>query len=97
MQTIDFAIPGPGPYTIILAAALPDITEPVIIDGYTQPGARPNTLAGGNDAVLLIELDGVNVPVSANGLRILAGGSAVRGLVINRFTARASSWPRAGT
>jgi hypothetical protein len=30
----------------------------VVIDGYTQPGATPNTLAIGDNAVLLIELKG---------------------------------------
>ena len=37
-----------------------DITDPVVIDGYTQPGSSPNTLANGDNAVLLIELDGSN-------------------------------------
>ena len=40
---------------------LPTIEEPVIIDGYSQPGARPNTLAVGNNAVLKIELSGAAI------------------------------------
>src|SRR5262249_34685315 len=64
---------------------LPAITDPVIIDGYTQPGASQNTLAAGDNAVLLIQLDGTFVGESAQGLQVLAGSSALRGLVINRF------------
>ena len=84
VQTIQFNIPGAGVHTIAPTSALPDITDPLIIDGYTQPGASANTLAVGDDAVLLIELNGTN-PGGAVGLRITSGGSTVRGLVINRF------------
>jgi CSLREA domain-containing protein len=44
-DTINFAIPGNGPHTITPNPALPQITEAVTIDGYTQDGASPNTLA----------------------------------------------------
>jgi len=86
-DTIAFNIPSSVPgdvQTIIPTTALPTITDPVIIDGYTQPGASANTLAVGSDAVLLIELDG-SLAGGASGLRITAGGSTVQGLVINRF------------
>ena len=53
---IEFSIPGAGVRTIVLSETLPAIIYPVIIDGYTQPGAAPNTLEVGNNAVLLIEL-----------------------------------------
>ena len=86
LDTIAFAIPGSGPHTISPGSALPTITDSVIIDGYTQPGASANTLALGSDAVLLIELDGSSAAAGANGLYITAGSSTVRGLVINRFT-----------
>src|SRR3979490_432874 len=33
---IHFSIPGNGPHTISPASALPTITDPVVIDGYTQ-------------------------------------------------------------
>jgi CSLREA domain-containing protein len=81
---IEFNIPGAGPHTIQPASALPAITDPVTIDGYTQPGARPNTLAVGSSAVLLIELSG-STAGAVNGLTITAGNSVVRGLVVNRF------------
>src|SRR5262245_8777850 len=57
-DTIVFNIPGGGVHTISPTSSLPEITESVTIDGYTQPGASENTLAVGDDAVLLIELDG---------------------------------------
>ncbi len=37
-NTIDFAIPGTGVRTIAPASPLPAITNPVVIDGTTQPG-----------------------------------------------------------
>ncbi|MDA2929353.1 right-handed parallel beta-helix repeat-containing protein [Acidobacteria bacterium AH-259-O06] len=85
-DTIAFNIPGAGPHTIQPASALPTITDPVIIDGTTEPGASPNTNGPGlgSDALLKIELDG-SAGAAANGLRITAGSSTVRGLVLNRF------------
>src|SRR5262249_22253185 len=50
------------------------------------PGASPNNLPTGDNAVLLIELDGESAGATFPGLNITGGGSAVRGLVINRFT-----------
>jgi hypothetical protein len=86
-DTITFNIPGAGPHTIQLLSALPVISEPVVIDGYTQPGTSPNTSGPGlgTNAVLEIELDGTNAGADVNGLHIVAGSSTVRGLVINRF------------
>jgi hypothetical protein len=87
-DNINFKIAVPGVQTISLLSPLPIITDPVNIDGYTQPGSSPNTLADGDNAVLLIELNGASAGWSAGrscGLRIWAGGSKVRGLVINRF------------
>lgn len=88
-DTIDFAIPGSGVQTIVVGSTtglhLPDITDPVTIDGYSQPGASVNTLTYGDNAVLLIELDGSAAPLGSDGLTIAAGNSTVRGLVINKF------------
>ena len=77
-DTIAFAIPGAGVHTIAPATDLPAVTSPVIIDGYTQPGASANTLANGDNAVPLIELNALGY-----GLNIIAGNSTVRGLVID--------------
>jgi subtilisin-like proprotein convertase family protein len=85
-DTINFNIPGGGLKTINLTSALPQITDPVIIDGYTQPGSSPNTLANGNDAVLNIELNGTSAGTTAIGIDINTDNCVVRGLVINRFS-----------
>ena len=77
-DTISFNIAGGGVQTIKLLSALPTITDAVIIDGTTQTG-----FAGAP----LIELNGAGAGAGANGLKITAGGSTVRGLVINRFAA----------
>lgn len=59
VDQIAFAIPplDGTVKTITLASSLPDVVDPVLIDGYTQPGARANTKAVGDDAVVLIKLD----------------------------------------
>ena len=102
INAIEFNIPTSDPnynttgnneFTIQPVLALPTITDPVRIDGYTQPGAQPNSVAspGATDAVLLIEIDGTNTGASVDGLTITAGSSTVRGLVINRFDTDISS------
>ncbi|MGA9422555.1 MAG: right-handed parallel beta-helix repeat-containing protein [Rhodanobacteraceae bacterium] len=48
---------GCGPQVITLTSPLPDITAPVIINGFTQPGASPNDLDTGNDATICVILD----------------------------------------
>jgi hypothetical protein len=75
-DTIDFSI-GSGVQTIAPMSALPTVTDPVVIDGTTQPGS------GGKPAIVL---SGANIP-TAVGLTITAGGSTVRGLVVNGFSA----------
>jgi hypothetical protein len=75
LDTISFNIPGAGVRTISPLSNLPDITDPLTIDGTTQPG-----FAG----VPLIELDGSQAGDS-NGLFLTAGNCTVRGLTINRF------------
>ena len=73
----------------------PALRIAVIIDGYTQSGTSANTLALGDNAVLLIELNGVGA-AGANGLTLAAGssGSTVRGLVINALAkTESTSYP----
>ena len=86
---IAFNIPGSGVQTIKVSVdPLPEISDPVSIDGYTQPGAIANTneITASDNAVPLIEIDGSAIPDSAAGLSISAGGSTVRGLVIGGFS-----------
>jgi len=81
-DTISFDIPGPGPHTIALANPLPPITEPVIIDGTSEPNFLPSTPNP------VVEINGSGAGVGKNGLTVsvTAAGSVIRGLAINRFS-----------
>jgi len=87
-NTIAFNIPGSSPHVIRPLTPLPALIEPATIDGYTQPNASANTLADGDNATILIGLDGgyltgPNIPV---GLTLTNAGHVVRGLAIYAFT-----------
>ncbi|MSU58715.1 MAG: hypothetical protein EXS35_11155 [Pedosphaera sp.] len=82
---IEFNITGAGVQIISPASALPEITDPVTIDGYTQPGSATNSSANAFNGTLLIRLSGVSAGTGANGLTILAGNTTVRGLLITGF------------
>ena len=87
-QTIQFNIPGTGPYNIQLFSSLPAIIAPMTIDGYTQNGSSTNTtpIDIASDAVIQIELNGASAGVSASGLTIHSSSVTVKGLVINNFS-----------
>ena len=57
-NVIQFDIPGSGVQTIAPLSLLPIIMDAVFIDGYSQPDATPNTLPSGDNAILLIQIDG---------------------------------------
>jgi hypothetical protein len=79
---IEFAISsGTPPFTISPLSPLPAISDPVIIDGLTQQGAS----CANWPPSLVIELDGSTAGENVDGLRIVSGGSTIRGMVINRF------------
>jgi len=82
LDTITFSISGTGPHTISLATALPQITQAVIIDGWSEPDFTGTPV---------IQLDGSAAPVGADGLWISGGGSTVRGLIISGFNDRGIS------
>jgi hypothetical protein len=70
--------------SITLNSPLPQITDPITIDGWTQGGA-------GYSGPPLIEINGQNLAAQSglltrDGLRITAGSSLIRGLALNRFT-----------
>ena len=90
---IDFAIPGDGVQTILLSTPLPLITGRVYIDGYTQPGASPNSNPPGQgfNSVIKIEVQGpgsTSIPpcftVGADNEVIIE--MVIQGLAINRCT-----------
>lgn len=60
-----------GPRNIALSTPLPTITNPVVIDGYTQPGAQRNTLTTGSNAIRCIAITGGGTVINA-----IATGSA---------------------
>ena len=92
-DNIAFAIPAAsdggceaasGVCTITPTSSLPGITDALVIDGYTQPGASINTHSVesrlGLDSVLKVELSGTLIDAV---LRIETPDVTVRGLVIN--------------
>jgi hypothetical protein len=86
-DTIAFNITGTGVRTISPLSSLPALTDDAgtTIDGYTQPNSAPNTLAVGDNAVLLIELSGVSAEQFSLGITLRSLSNSIRGLVINRF------------
>ncbi len=77
LDTIEFSI-ATGQQTIRPLSLLPTVSQPVLIDGQTQPGFNVTPI---------IELDGsaiLDVP-TPTGLALSGSSSTVTGLVINRF------------
>ena len=70
---VAFNLSGGGGHKIHLLSALPTVTSPVIIDGWSQPGFS---------GLPVIELEGSN---TFDGLVIGAGSSTVRGLALHGF------------
>lgn len=81
-DTITFNIAGTGPFVIQPLTPLPEITDPVVIDGYSQPGASEATRT--TPARLMIVLNGSHP--GSGGLYITCGGSTIKGLTINYFS-----------
>ena len=74
-NTIDFAIAGSGVQTILPLTGLPAITNPVMIDGFSQPGYSGSPL---------IEINGSQAG-GGDGLLITGADATVRGLDIDSF------------
>jgi parallel beta-helix repeat protein len=81
LDRIHFNIAGAGPHRIAVSNDLPTISDALIIDGATQPGADCSAWP----PTLKIQLDGEMRSGSLTGLTINASGGAIRGLVISRF------------
>ncbi|MFN8000741.1 MAG: CSLREA domain-containing protein [Acidobacteriota bacterium] len=71
-DNIVFNLGAGTPSIAVTGSALPDITEPVVIDGATGGATR-------------VELNGAAAGAGANGLTVKGGGSTIKSLVINRF------------
>jgi hypothetical protein len=86
-DVINFNIAGSGVRTISPTSAEPTIVVPLTINGYSQSGAAANSLANADNAVILIQLDGVGAGANVTGLTLGAGsgGSTIKGLDIVRF------------
>ncbi len=85
---ISFDIEGDGEHKINLMSPLPDITDSIIIDGFSQKGSMPNSLISENNGInanLNIVINGTNIVGNLDGLRIIASNSAVKGLVVQNF------------
>ncbi len=88
-NSILFRIGGsPSPYSINVSSPLPPITNPVWIDGFSQPGSSPNTQQGPtNNAIMKVMLHGADAGAGANGLQFSPGSvGVVRGLIISAFS-----------
>lgn len=81
-DVIEFNIPGTGVKTI--GGVLPAITQPLQINGYTQPGSSVNTVASDStDAVIRIELSGSSLATGDAVLQVNAGPTLIKGVAIN--------------
>lgn len=82
---IAFNIPGDGVQIIRVGSgnrpgqSLPSITEPVLIDGTTQPGASCSPRN------VLIEVNGSSTPGNADGIAFVGGPSIVRAVSVLTF------------
>lgn len=97
MEANDANIPTTGPlaidpdwahswYSVQVSSALPAIAEAAVIDGYSQPGAVPNSnpISMNFNSVLKIELTAVTGN-EFDGLQITGGASTVSGMAIHGF------------
>lgn len=84
---IEFNIGGGGSRTIQLGSTLPNLTGGgLTIDGFTQPGAQPNTDPLVSNAVTLIAVRGKGATSATGGgfagMFISSAGNTVRGLSV---------------
>jgi hypothetical protein len=77
-DTIDFNIPGTGPFTINPSSILPSLSHPAFINGGSQPGYSGTPM---------IQIQGPGISSGVYGLKLAAGsdGSTVSGLCVSGF------------
>jgi len=88
VDTIVFAIPGSGVKTIALSSGIAIQNDGIFLDGWSQGGP-------GYTGPPLIELNGNGA--GGDGISVTAGDSAIRGLVINRFSGNGISLQNSGS
>ncbi len=79
-DTITFSIAGSGPHVISLASALPQITDTVTVNGWSEPDFAGSPV---------VRIDGASAGVGVNGFRVGSGAasSQIRGLMITGMSA----------
>jgi hypothetical protein len=85
-DTIAFNIAGSGVQTISLASALAPLTSPVTIDGYTQPGASPNTQPFGQGLNTVLRIQVTAAPAVGTCFAVQTSDTTIKGLVVNGCT-----------
>jgi len=86
---IEFNIPGSGPHQILLTAGSYVLADPnggTVIDGYSEPGATPNTDPLASNAIIKIEVVGSGSR-GLNALEISTPNNVVRGLAVRNAKA----------
>lgn len=101
-NTIRFAIPGGCPRIIDLVGPLPDLTDRLIIDGYTQAGSSPPTSSLNFNATICIGIRGdlsdnhaLQMPISvgeAQSLNVSGIGFGGFDVAAIRLAGGAGSW-----
>jgi len=72
-----------------IGGTLPEITQPLTIDGYSQAGATKNTRTdAATNADLRIQLDASAVGIGGAMLKITNGPASIRGLAIKGIPAK---------
>ena len=84
---------GCGPHVITLNSELPALTKGMIINGFTQAGASPNSLDIGDDAMLCVILEAGNSNVT-HGFQVAsnagdAAAMSIKGLGFSGFSTAA--------
>lgn len=84
LDTIEFNISGTGLHTITTTDAFPNIIQPLIIDGYSQPGSVENTAVAPlpMNSVPTIHLYGDQQDTA---ITVEAAGTTFRGLIIENY------------
>jgi CSLREA domain-containing protein len=91
-DSILFNVPGGGVQTIQLNSRLPTLSDGsggTTIDGYSQPGAQPNTDSLISNAQIMVQIRG-NGPGAFDAMQITSAGNVIRGLSF--FNDRRSLW-----